>query len=359
MQTLSPSVLATRPLVTVVIPCYNYGHFLPQAVDSALDQDGVDVEVIIVDDASPDGSVEVARGLADRDSRVRVIAHTTNKRHILTYNDGLAEAAGDYVVLLSADDLLTRNSITRAVALMEAHPGVGLVYGPVVVFDETVPEIADAAAPNWLVWEGRDWARRLFASGVNVIKSPEAIVRGSILRQVGLYDPEHPHAGDLQMWLRIAAVADVGYLPDTVQALYRQHDQNMHSAVFATDQAQGMITDLQHRLDAFTTAATSFPNAEELVASIRRAEAVEAMDLASRASVWGLTSSWPVPALLAFARDCDPSIDGTPAGRAYRRRRVLGTRLSRKNPFFVVRERALSRRVTASERRTAEVGVPG
>lgn len=358
MRTLGPGALATRPLVTVVIPCYNYGHFLPAAVASALDQEGVEVEVIIVDDASPDGSAEVARGLADRDSRVRLIAHETNKRHIMTYNDGLAEAAGDYVILLSADDLLTRNSVTRAVSLMEGHPEVGLVYGPVVVFDETVPELEAVDASTWVLWEGHDWARRLFDSGVNVIKSPEAIVRGSILRQVGLYDPDHPHAGDLQMWLRIAAVADVGYLPGTVQALYRQHDQNMHSSVFATDQVQGMITDLQHRLDAFTAAASSFPNAEELVLRIRRAEAVEAMDLASRAYVWGLTASWPVPALLAFARGCDSSIDRTGAGRAYRRRRGLGTRLSRRNPFFVAREKVLDRRYSASERRTAQVGLP-
>ncbi|MGV8911583.1 MAG: glycosyltransferase family 2 protein [Rhodoglobus sp.] len=359
MMTLNPRDLSTRPLVTVVIPCYNYGHFLPAAVASALDQDDVDVEVIIVDDASPDGSAEVARELVDSDSRVRLIAHSSNKKHILTYNDGLAEAAGDYVVLLSADDLLTKNSVTRAVALMEHHLEVGLVYGPVTVFDEVVPECENSASAAWVLWGGSDWARRLFCSGVNVIKSPEAIVRGSILRRVGLYDPDHPHAGDLQMWLRIAAIADVGYLTGTVQALYRQHDQNMHSLVFATDQAQGMITDLQHRLDAFTTAAKSFPNAEELITSIRRALAVEAMDLASRAYVWGLTRSWPVPALLAFARDCDPSIDSKRAGRAHRRRHRLGTQFSRRNLFFVAREKILGWRNSTSQKRTAEIGLPG
>jgi Glycosyl transferase family 2 len=359
MQILEPRALDSRPLVTVVIPCYNYGHFLPGAVASALDQRGVDVEVIIVDDASSDGSADVARELADRDPRVRLIAHPANMRHILTYNDGLAEATGDYVVLLSADDLLTRNSLTQAVALMERHPEVGLVYGRVIVFDEIIPRVEDAEASSWVLWEGRDWASRLFGYGVNVIKSPEAIVRGNVLRRVGLYDPDHPHAGDLQMWLRIAAVSDVGYLSGSVQALYRQHDQNMHSSVFATDRAQGMITDLQHRLDAFTTAATSFSNAEELVTRIRRVEAVEAMDLASRAYVWGLTESWPMTMLLAFARHCDPAIDDTGAGRAFQRRRRLGARLSRRNPFFVVREKMLGSRSSASQRRAVEVGLPG
>ena len=184
-------------------------------------------------------------------------------------------------------------------------------------------------------------------------------MRGSVLREVGLYDPEHPHAGDLQMWLRVAAVSDVGYLAGSVQAFYRQHDQNMHSSVFATDQAQGMMTDLQHRLDAFTTAAMSFQNAEQLVETIRRVEAIEAMDLASRAYVWGLTESWPVATLLDFARRCDPAIDDTVAGRAFRRRLRLGVQLSRRNPLFVAREKMLGLRSAASQRRTLKVGLPG
>ena len=72
---------------------------------------------------------QTARLLAARDKRVKVLVHEQNAGHIATYNDGLAVATGDYVALLSADDLLTRDSLTRAVALMEHHPRVGFVYG--------------------------------------------------------------------------------------------------------------------------------------------------------------------------------------------------------------------------------------
>jgi len=84
--------------VSVVIPCYKYGHFLEDAVGSVLDdQEGVDVRVLIIDDASPDDSAEVARKIAARDPRVEVIVHTTNKGHIATYNEGLLDwADGDY-----------------------------------------------------------------------------------------------------------------------------------------------------------------------------------------------------------------------------------------------------------------------
>ncbi len=77
-----PRPLSTRPTVSVVVPCYRYGHFLPAAVASVLDQDGVDVDVIVVDDASTDGSADVARGLAAADGRVRVlVAHDERGPH--------------------------------------------------------------------------------------------------------------------------------------------------------------------------------------------------------------------------------------------------------------------------------------
>jgi glycosyltransferase involved in cell wall biosynthesis len=80
--------LQGRPLVSVVIPCYNYGHFLPEAVASVLEQPDVDVEVIIVDDASTDHSAEVAESLTS-DPRVGLVRHKVNQGHIATYNDGL------------------------------------------------------------------------------------------------------------------------------------------------------------------------------------------------------------------------------------------------------------------------------
>ena len=78
--------------VNVVIPCYNYGEFLPECVASVLDdQPGCDVRVLIIDDASNDGSAVVAQGIAAADSRVEVIIHPVNKGHIATYNEGLLE----------------------------------------------------------------------------------------------------------------------------------------------------------------------------------------------------------------------------------------------------------------------------
>ena len=125
--------------VSVVVPCYNYAHYLPACLGSALDQPGVEVEAIVVDDASSDGSREVAEDLSAADPRVKLIRHPRNKGHIATYNDGLEAASGEYLVLLSADDLLAPGSLARAAALLEAHPAVGFVYGRAVEFSGDAP----------------------------------------------------------------------------------------------------------------------------------------------------------------------------------------------------------------------------
>src|SRR3954453_7878821 len=86
---------ATRlSTVSVVIPCYRYGDYLPASVRSALDnQPGVDVRVLIIDDASPDDSADKAHALAASDDRIEVWVHEQNRGHIATYNEGLLEWA--------------------------------------------------------------------------------------------------------------------------------------------------------------------------------------------------------------------------------------------------------------------------
>ena len=95
--------------MTVVIPCYNYGRYLRDCVTSVTtNQPGIDVDVLIIDDNSTDDSLRTALRIAEADPRVRVIAHQSNKGHIATYNDGLSKATGEFVTLISADDLVTR-----------------------------------------------------------------------------------------------------------------------------------------------------------------------------------------------------------------------------------------------------------
>ncbi len=314
--------------VSVVIPCYKYGHFLRNCVRSVLeDQPGVDVRVLIIDDASPDDSAEVARKLAAQDSRIEVRVHETNKRHIATYNEGLLEwADGDYMALLSADDLLTPGALTRAVGLMETHPNVGFVYGHPVHFTHPgPPPPARTKLAGTTVWNGHWWLERRFREGHGCITSPEVVVRASLQRKVGGYDPALPHAGDIEMWMRLAAHADVGYVRGVDQAYYRLHGNNMSATDFS-----GQLDDLRQRLTAYEAVlakcADVLPQRELLGNLVHRKLARDALRRAARAYDRGRTAVVPVEELVEFAADIWPDYRNLPEYRGLRVRRRVGKR---------------------------------
>lgn len=357
MKSHTPQMLTGIPTVTVAIPCYNYGHLLPGAVSAALEQEHVSVDVLIIDDASPDGSLDVARDLVRSDPRIRLIEHQLNQGHIATYNEGIRDARGEYFVLISADDLLAAGALSRACSLFESDNQIVMVYGWGESFSGTPPPNLNGGAERWTVWEGDEWAAMVYHYGTNIVFSPEIVVRTSAQVSVGGYDSSQPHAGDLNMWLRVASLGRVGHLAGPTQALYRIHPENMHSSVFATDQATGMVRDLQARELAFRGAVSSFFDGDSMYLAARAALAREAVDLASRAYVWGLTDTWPVERLVQFATEMDPGIVRTTEWRAFARRRSLGRRLSHRNPLFVPREWTLRRREAARDQRRRKIGV--
>lgn len=317
----SASPLSRRPSVTVVVPCYNYGHYLPGALATVLAQPGVDVDVILIDDASPDGSGTVVRDLAAADPRIRAIIHERNRGHIATYNEGLEQATGDYVVLMSADDALTPGSLARATSLMEAEPGVGFVYGHPITFEDALPP-ARTSVRDWTVWSGEEWIQIRCRKGENTIMNPEVVLRTSVQQAIGGYDPKLPHSGDFEMWLRAAAVADVGRVNGPAQGYYRVHSASMQRTVYA-----GHVTDLEGRLDAFAKILVG-PDArlargEELFDTARRALAGAALRYARLAYEHGRTDVEPVDDYLAFAERVWPQSRHSPRWAAVRYRARL------------------------------------
>lgn len=328
--------------VSVIIPCYNYGHFLEEAVTSVLDdQAGVDVRVLIIDDASPDDSAEVARKIAAREPRVELIVHQANKGNIATYNEGLLEwADGDYCLLMSADDRLTPGALRRARDLLDAHPGVGFVYGRALYVRDGVPlPTARTKVRGWSVWRGPQWIEHRFRQAENPINSPEIVVRTSLHKRVGGYDAELPKAADMEMWMRLAADADVGFIRGVDQAYYRVHDQNMSNAVSA-------LMDLRQRRLVFDTVLDRYggkltdPNHMSVL--MHRALAREALWAAGRVYDRGrirrtelalrLLGAGPneeerdVDELVAFASDCWPEVNRLPLYRTLQSRKHIGPR---------------------------------
>jgi glycosyltransferase involved in cell wall biosynthesis len=237
--------------VSVIVPCYNYAHFLPECVESVLSQPGVDVHVLIIDDASSDNTAEVAAELVDHNLNVEFRRHPKNIGHIATYNEGIEWAQEEYTILLSADDKLTPGALIRASQLMDAHPEIGFVYGASVKFntDQPLPRPRlPSASCKSQIYNGLDWFEAACRTGNTFIASPEVVVRTQLQHKLGGYRPELPHTGDIEMWMRFAIHAAVGRILDADQAYYRIHSRNMHKLEYSS-----ALKDIQQRRAAFDT----------------------------------------------------------------------------------------------------------
>lgn len=307
--------------VSVFVPCYKYGHFLRQCVESILSQAGVDVRVLILDDASPDDTPEVAAELVGRDSRVEYRRHDVNKGHIRTFNEGIDWSDGDYNVLLSADDLLAPGALSRAARLLDDHPEVGLAYGRGIVLGagEPQPRSSAEADHRWKLTKGIEFLESCCSEGGNPVCTPTAIVRTRLQRELGGYRTELPHSGDMEMWLRFASHADVAYI-DADQAYYRVHDANMSHRWFSE-----ILGDLGQRKAAFDhlfrRQSASIADAERLRLAADLAVSMEAFWAASRMFDEGDPSS--CRELLAFALEVHPGLRDRPEyGRLLWKKRI-------------------------------------
>lgn len=328
--------------ISVVIPCYRYGRFLEEAVSSVLDeQEGVDVRVLIIDDASPDDSAEVAGQIAARDRRVEVVVHRANKGNIATFNEGLLEwADGDYCLLMSADDRATPGALRRAMDLLDAHPEVGFVYGRSLwVMDGAPLPRARTRVRGWSVWPGQTWLEHRFRQAENPITSPEIIVRTSHQQRVGGYDPLLPRAADMEMYMRLAAYADVGFIRGVDQAYYRLHGGNMSKAVSA-------LMDLRQRRSVFEVVLDRYgerlERTERMSDMVHRQLGREALWAAGRVYDRGRLrrselgrvllgagageEERDVEELMAFAMDCWPEVKRLPLYRTLQAGKGLGPR---------------------------------
>lgn len=323
------------PKVSIIITCYNYGHLLPDSIRSALAQEGVDPKVIVVDDASTDDSAAVAQRFADTDSRVAVLRHRQNRGPVMAFNDGYATATGEFIVRLDADDMLTPGSLARSVALLDAFPSVGLVYGHPRHFTTRVPpEPRVARVRSWSIWSGVDWVAERCRRGSNAITSPEVVIRASVMEQIGPLSPRLKLSHDMEMWLRTAAVSDVGRVDGPDQALHRDHPASMTHDL-------DLMLDIRVRREVFATLfdgpGGQLPFAAELHESAKRALAAEALEQACRAYDRGKTQFIDADSYIEFALETYAEAKNLPEWRALERRRRIGPAVAPFVPIFFPR----------------------
>ncbi len=212
--------LPSRQLASIVIPCYNGERTLAQAIESALGQTYPEVEVIVVDDGSTDGSAEVARRYPQR---VRLIQQT-NHGLSASRNAAITAANGEYVVLLDADDVLLPDCVARRVAILQGDPSIGLVAGYYKEIDADGDPISRAPELR-KVWQGhafRQAIRRNWGPPVGWTFPVE------VYKRVGGFDPMLRSAEDWDFVIRVSRRYQVAY-DKTPQVLYRKSPGQMSS----------------------------------------------------------------------------------------------------------------------------------
>jgi glycosyltransferase involved in cell wall biosynthesis len=225
--------------VDVVVPCYEYGRFLRESVTSVLQQGIPDVRVLIIDNASTDNTLEVARELAAQDRRVEVVSRQTNLGHLASFNEGIDWARADYFMVLCADDLLAPGCFHRAISVMEEYPRVNLTFGRELII---TPDTSDPSinpldlSSGWRVMDGAVVLKRLCGTGRPdasrfMIAGTTALVRTSAQKRVGHYRSHLPHTADLEIWLRFACLGAAAET-DAIQGIRRVHPLNRSASLY-------------------------------------------------------------------------------------------------------------------------------
>ena len=221
-----------NPTVTFVVPCYKLAHLLSDCVNSILVQTFPDFEVLIMDDASPDNTAEIAASFSD--PRVKHIRNQQNLGHLQNYNKGIAAARGKYVWLISADDTLRRPyALERYVQLMEAHPNVGYVFSPAVRLRDGREWETLGYSICWHkdeIFNGRQWLTQLIQR--NRIVAASALARKECYEKLGFFPLNLPWNGDWYLWCLFALYSDVGYIAEPM-VCYREHDLNITHTLLA------------------------------------------------------------------------------------------------------------------------------
>jgi len=200
------------PRVSIVTPSYNQAQFLEETIQSVLAQDYPNLEYIIVDGGSTDGSVEIMRRY---EPQLAWWVSERDRGQSDAVNKGWRRASGEIIGWLNSDDLLLPGAVTRMVAAFEETPGAGIIYGDVFSID--------SHGDIFNVMQFGDWSLENLMQ-FDVICQPGAFLDADVLKRSGMLDESMHFLMDHHLWLKMAQIAPIRYLPGVVAAA-RFHPQ--------------------------------------------------------------------------------------------------------------------------------------
>lgn len=228
----------TQPDVSVIIPAYNRAATVAAAIGSVLSQDGVNFEVIVVDDASEDGTAAVVEGIGD--ARVRLVRHARNAGAGAARNTGIAAARAGLVAFQDSDDLWLPGKLARQVAALRASPDAVAVYcGMLIENAEAVGGSGSVYLPD-PAQRPRSGALHGALLAANFVSTQTLVVHRAALERAGQFDTALPALEDWDFALRLAALGPIA-LVDDVLVRQRFSDNSLTRSLEKRLRAQEMI----------------------------------------------------------------------------------------------------------------------
>ena len=211
-----PGTLRGTPRVSVLMPSYNHAPFVAQAIESVLGQSFEDLELIVTDDGSTDGTPDIVRRY--RDPRLSLEIFPQNQGACQATNRCLERARGEYIALLNSDDYYMPGKLARQVAIMDRRPGLGAVFSQAHLVDEAGAPVTDRANPFTRLFttihpNRYAWLRMFFFQG-NGLCQPTALARRRIYQEIGPFDPALRQLHDFDMWVRLCARYPIHVMPE-------------------------------------------------------------------------------------------------------------------------------------------------
>ena len=296
--------MSVTPNVSVIVPCYNHRQFLVERVESIFHQTYTNYELILLDDASTDGSAEFLQQFTTRPNVRLVINESNSGSPFAQWNRGVELANGQFIWIAESDDSARPGLLEKLVAVLESHPRVGIAQCNSMLIDESgavtgpiVPDAHPDAMDRWngdFLADGRDEIRH-FLYLQNTIPSASAVVfRRSVYQEAGPADATFSVSGDLLQWVRMLEHSDLYYLAD-VLSLSRVHAQTQRVAASHNGTYELEALEIQRRI------CNSLPVARDVVRRGADRCAISWLQKRSRWSLCGQRVS-PLRLFLAVAR---------------------------------------------------------
>jgi glycosyltransferase involved in cell wall biosynthesis len=206
--------LPENPLISIIVPSYNQGKYIRATLDSVLAQDYRPIEILVIDGASTDGTIDI---LHQYDNVPEVNWVSEPDRGIVeATNKGFARAKGEICAIQSSDDYYLPGALSTIVRYFKNDPKLGLVYGDVVKIDTSGNEL----------WRNKisPFSLEGFLARETYIPQPAAFFRLELVQQLGGWDERIPYVPDTDLWLRIAFHSNVKKI-DEFLACFRSHPE--------------------------------------------------------------------------------------------------------------------------------------